>query len=264
MKWQYRLVLLCSALALLLPARSQQARADVREFVRADAAPRAYRELTAAYDATVVPQLIEILNSPTEKATHARAAALLGAVGDERATDALIAFVERPVDNMRLTVEEEAGQRWAIISLGYLVNRNGSERALKYLTEGLTPGVWRQRGVGGMPDWANSYDQYDLERSKHALFALALSGHSAAGSALRSLRDTPTSAQAQFRTGLDDTLAQWLEVYDLVAERGLAGMYEYYEAKRLAEGQQFAEEARRIREERQRAQGAPEAQNRPQ
>jgi hypothetical protein len=79
--------------------------------------------------------------------------------------------------------------------------------------------------------------------------ALALSGDPRAGDALRSLQTSPTPGQALVGKDLDDMLATWLEVHRVVAERGLQGMYDYYEARRGAEQERYAEEARRKRAE---------------
>jgi hypothetical protein len=67
--------------------------------------------------------------------------------------------------------------------------------------------------------------------------------------ALRALKDAPTPGQALVGKDLDDMLATWLEVHQLVAERGLQGMFDYYETRRRAEQERYAEEARRKRAE---------------
>lgn len=158
---------------------------------------------------------------------------MLGVVGDERAVEALIAFVAKPVESERLSINHADAYSSAIQALGVLVYHTGSERALTYLIEGLTPGVWRQRNIPGMPVYARSHEEYDRQLSNYALFGLALSGHPRARDALQSLLRAQTAGRAEFREGLDATLVQWLEVA-LVAERGLGGMYEYYEAERIA------------------------------
>jgi HEAT repeat protein len=222
--------------------------------------PNSFSELAASYDTSVVPQLVEMLNSPDEKPNHTRIVILLGIVGDERAADALISFIEKPVENVFLTNEEHEARNWAIQSLGYLANRN-VEPALSYLIEGLTPSAWRLRKVEGIASWTSSYDEYDLRLSTYALFGLARSGHPAAGQALRSLQQSPTPAQARFRNGLDETLTQWLEFHEQVAARGLAGAYEHQKAQAEITRQRLAEEIRRAREERGEAQSLREAQN---
>lgn len=240
MKRYFAFAILLSTIATSVPAQQAQ-KPDVRDFVRGNAFPRSYSELSASYDASATPELVAMLNSKTDENHWARVAGMLGAIGDDRAVDALIAFVERPVNTLHLSQAQHDGRREAIRALGFLVNRTGNERALNYLIDGLTPSVWRQRNVQGIAPWMNSYAEYDLRLSKYALFGLALSGAPRAGAALRALQQSPTPEQAQLRSGLDDTLAQWLEVYDLVAERGVAGMYKYYETRQRLKADQGAE-----------------------
>lgn len=246
MNQQTRLLTLGLALALLPCAHAQETR-DVREFVRPEVFPDSFSERAAAYDVSVVPQLVEMLDSPAEKANHVRIVLLLGTVGDERAADALIAFIEKPVENVFLTYEEHEARNWAIQSLGYLAHRN-VERALNYLIEGLTPSAWRLRRVQGIASWTSSYDEYDLLLSTYALFGSARSGHPAAKEALRSLQQAPVAGQARFRNGLDDTLTQWLEVHEEVAARGLVAAFEHFESERQASRERADDEARRARE----------------
>jgi len=197
--------------------------------------PTSYRALTTTFDATVTAELISRLGSASEEAHWTCWAGLLGALGDKRAVDALIDFIERPGLD-RLSRDHTLARNEAIRALGFFLNRTGDERALRYLIDGLTPSVWRLRNVRGMATWSRSYAEYDKELSSYALFGLALSGNPRAGEALRSLQQSPTAQQAEFRGGLDDTLAQWLQVFALVVERGLAGTYEYYETQRQLAG----------------------------
>lgn len=249
------------ALGLTLPlAAPAQAQLSVGEFVRGPRHPYSYQELSTLYDVSAVPELIEMLGSPDEAPQWDRIAGLLGVVGDDRAVNALIEFIEQPVPSGRLSIEQANAFTQAILSLGLLVNRPGSERALEYLIEGLTPSTWRKRNVQGVAPWASSFDEYDRYLSLYALDALALSGNPRAGEALRSLQRSPSSGQAQFRTGLDDTLTHWLEVHQLVADHGLVGMYDHYEELHRAKQEQQAEEARQLREERARARELRQAQ----
>ena len=241
---------LCLTLALETIVCAQQAELDVRDAVRdPESFPRSYREQVNAYDVSAVPQLLELLGSKAEEVHWTRIAGLLGAIGDERAVEGLIAFIESPSETERLSFEHYHGRRQAIMSLGVIVNHTGSERALAYLVDGLTPSVWRQRKVQGIATWTASYEDYDRELSTYALMGLALSGHPRAREALTSLQQSPTLDQAQSRNGLDSTLRQWLEVHELVAERGVAGMYDHYEAQERIRIDRETEEANRLRAE---------------
>lgn len=188
-----------------------------------------------------------MLNSKAEEEHWVRIAGMLGVVGDERAADSLIAFVEKP-GAARLSRQHHDGRREAVRALGFLVHRTGNERALQYLVDGLTPSFWRQRNVIGVASFVASYAEYDLLLSKYAVFGLALSGHPRAGEALRTVLQSPTREQLQFRDLEEGTLTQWLEIHELVAERGLAGMYEYYETQRRLEAERQLREVQRLRE----------------
>ena len=237
------------ALAIGTNVSAQQVtQPDVREYIQGRAFHGdSYDELSTLYDSTAVPALIEALNSEVEEENWARAAYLLGIVGDERTGGALIAFIEKRGSSVISRAHNRA-RKAAMQSLGYLINRTRSERALDYLIEGLTPRVWRERNVMGVVPYANSYEKYDLLLSTYALFGLALSGHPQAGEALRALLHSPTPEQLQFRDSEETTLTQWLEVHGLVAERGVAGMDEYYESQHRLELARQLEEVQRLRE----------------
>src|SRR6476659_50133 len=119
------------------------------------------------YDTSAVPQLIGKLEAETEEVRRACWAAVLGVVGDERAVDALIAAIERPLNQ-----QYHEGRLMAIRALGLLVNRTGSARALAYLTDGLTLGAWRKRNVQGVTPFFPSYSEYDRLLSEYSLMAL--------------------------------------------------------------------------------------------
>jgi hypothetical protein len=175
-------------------------------------------EAASLFDASAVPALAAMLASETPYCTGV--VAMLVAVGDERAVDVLIAFVEKPYANPALASVYESARASAIGGLGQLARRIGSERALNYLIDGLTPDVWGERNVHGVAGWTQVYEGYDALLSEYAIHGLAYSGDPRAGEALRALQRSPTPAQARLRKGLDKTLEQWLAIYDKVAADG--------------------------------------------
>ena len=200
--------------------------------------PESYVELSNRYDSSDVPELLEILNAESEEEIWPRAAGLLGIVGDDAVVDELIELMERPYNDATYISDfQQATRREAMRALGFLVSRTGNAQALEYLIESLDDSIWRRRNLLGVTSYFPSYAEYDRHMSTYAIFGLALSGHPRAGEALRSLQQTPTSEQVQLRRGLDDTLDSWLEVYDLASERGVAGMFEYYENERRIEAE---------------------------
>ena len=233
MNWQSAFTVLALTLALGTNVTSQQVKQpDVREYIRYQPIHGySYRELSTLFDSTAVPALIEVLNSDADEEYWSRAASLLGVVGDERTVGVLITLIEKG-GSPSISRAQNNARSSAMWSLGYLINRTGSERALDYLIEGLTPKVWRERNVIGVVPYRDSYEEYDLLLSTYAVFGLSMSGHPRAGEALRDLLRSPTPEQLQFRDAEEDVVTQWLEVHDLVAERGLAGMEEYYETQR--------------------------------
>ena len=235
MNW--KTTVLVASCSLAAAANAQRVQQDARDFVRgSEFSHHSYRDWSSSYDSSVVPDLAGMLNSKAESASWGHAALLLGAAGDEQAVDALIAFLEAPLENPVISNSHVVAYECALTALGYLVNRTGSERALTYLVDGLTPSVWVKRGVLGVPEWETSYPEFGKRLSKYALFGLAVSGDPRAREALIALRDSPTPAQAEFRSKLDDILATWLEVHQQVAEKGIAGMYDDADAKRAALG----------------------------
>jgi HEAT repeat protein len=267
MKSKAVLTAACLCLALGTGSRAQEVvRSDVRAFIDGltlvGPTRESYKRVADEYDSSVVPDVVRMLNMESEDARPHVAAFVLGVVGDERAVEALIAYVEKPV-TQPISRAQHNGRGAAITALGTLVNRTGSERALQYLIDGLTPSVWRQRNVEGVSASATSYDEYDLQLSKYALFGLAMSGSPKAGDALRRLDRSPTPAQLRFRNGIDDVLKTWLEVHALVAEKGIEGMYEHYETQAQLKEEQDRKEAQRLREEKRESEQLREAQQPP-
>lgn len=176
-------------------------------------------DVVALFDASDVPRLEELLASDTPYC--GAVVSMLVILGDERAVDALIAFVEKPYADPSLANVYESARGGAITGLGQLVRRIGSERALTYLIGGLTPDVWAKRNVRGVAAWTNDYQEYDTLLGEYAIHGLAYSGDPRAGEALRALQRSPTPEQARLRKGLDKTLELWIETYDRVAATGL-------------------------------------------
>lgn len=245
MKSRITVVVLCWLMATLEGAFAQETAApNVRESIRSSFS-ESYSELANAYDASDVPELLAMLHSEDEQEYWTRIAGVLGVVGNPEVAESLIEFIEEPVVGPTyISRARHDARREAIRALGFLAARTGSERALDYLIESLDDTIWRRRNIVGVIDYLDTYALYDRQLSIYAIFGLALSGHPRAGEALRSLQQSPTPEQQQLREGLDSTLDTWLEVYDVVAERGVAGMYEHYTERRL----EAEREARRLRE----------------
>ncbi|HZF29392.1 MAG TPA: hypothetical protein VE907_09760 [Gammaproteobacteria bacterium] len=197
--------------AISLSAVAQQATPGLGEYLRDHWWGLSRDEVVSLFDAEAVPDLVAMLHSETPYC--GAVVGMLVIVGDERAVDALIAFVETPFADPALANVYESARGAAIGGLGELVRRIGSERALTYLVDGLTPDVWNRRNVRGVAGWTKVYEEYDLLLSEYAIHGLAYSGDARAGEALRSLQRSPTPEQSRLRKGLDKTLEDWLEIH---------------------------------------------------
>lgn len=164
--------------------------------------------------AVAVPVLKRLLGNPEKAESWPNAAGMLGLVGSAADASTLIAFIEAPspagVD--ALTVQRARSS--ALIGLGYLVNRNGSPEALRYLQEGLNPGVWSRRAAN--VEGYGSADEREAQLSTLSALALGVSGKPQALEAL-------SQAERQGRTQLP--LQEAMGANRAIASGGLLGYY---------------------------------------
>lgn len=236
------ILLACVALfATSLASVAQQAPHNLDDYLREHWWGVRKDDVAALFDASDVPRLEELLASGTPYC--GAVVSMLVILGDERAVDALIAFVQKPYADPSLASVYESARGGAITGLGQLARRIGSERALTYLIDGLTPDVWAKRNVRGVATWTKDYQEYDTLLGEYAIHGLAYSGDPRAGEALKSLQRSPTPEQARLRKGLDKTLELWLETYDQVAATGLDPAEAYSELQRRRAAEPAAEGA---------------------
>ncbi len=198
---------------------------DIREFVHQIYIHGVPYEQANAYDSSVVPTLIEMLNDPEEEQYWSNIVVTLGIIGDESAVEPIIEFINRGQEGEISPIHYRA-KRSAIMALGYLINKTGNERALNFLTTSLNPQVWNERDLSGDSPFAETTEDRNEDLSKYAVLGLALSGHPQAEEALRSLQapsDVP--AVEDFRTEVAEVVDEALETRQRVSEMGLA---EYY------------------------------------
>jgi hypothetical protein len=145
----------------------------------------------ATYGADDVEPLIGMLNDPTLVQFHENIALTLGMIGDERAVDPLISYIREGPRGADAAMSQPAykGRVGAVVALGYLVNRSGSEEALAFLLESTSPDAWGRRDIKGLDTRETSLTETTRDLSKYAIMALALSGNPRAAPHLRSLRD---------------------------------------------------------------------------
>jgi HEAT repeat protein len=168
-----------------------------------------------------------MLAEPREEKYWPNIVVTLGMLGDERALDPLIQFLEEdaavPLSHSRYIAKTSV-----VMALGYIVNKNGNKKALEFLIESIDPVVWTQRGIA----WKSPYHRTEAARNQQlsimSILGLALSGNQTALKILRSLRVPATrqaaSARAQIR-GIDDILREAIAANEKIAKSGLAAYY---------------------------------------
>jgi hypothetical protein len=198
---------------------------DIRDFVRQVFIHGVPYEEASRYDSSVVPTLLEMLNNPAEKAHWPNIVVVLGMIGDERAVDPLISFIEADYSG-DLSTELYRAKTAALMALGYIINKTGNRKALSYLMSSLHPETWGARDVVGIAPFQGDTAERNTDFSKHAILGLALSGHPEAAQALRSLQQpAPTEAQRAFQAEAGDLVSEALEEHAKIAREGLASYY---------------------------------------
>jgi HEAT repeat protein len=187
-----------------------------------------YEEAIRFDPGSAVPILLEMLADPKEEEYWPNIVVTLGMLGDERAVDPLIQFLK---ENSGRTLSNSAyrAKTSVVMSLGYIVNKNGSRKALEFLIESVDPEIWTRRGI----IWKSPHHRTEADRNQQltimSILGLALSGNQRALMILRSLRRVPPSRQAaSLRAeipGVDDALREAIEANEKIAKRGLAAYY---------------------------------------
>ncbi|TBW10391.1 hypothetical protein E0E52_03865 [Azotobacter chroococcum] len=198
---------------------------DIKDFVRQVFIHGVPYEEANKYDTSVVPTLLKMLEDPTEEAHWANIAVVLEIIGDERAVDPLIAFIEKGVEG-EMSRFRYVAKTSALMGLGYLINKTGNEKALNYLKQSLAPETWEARRIAGISPFQASMDERNRDLSKYAILGLALSGHPSAAEAIRSLqKPADTEAKRAFQAQVSDVVSEALKTNEEIAREGLATYY---------------------------------------
>lgn len=209
------------------PGAATGPRIPVEEFVSQIYIEGLPLDKAAAYGDEDVDKLLTMLNDPAQSRYHENIALTLGMIGSARAAEPLIAYIEKTVSERgsRLAYKGRVG---AIVGLGYLVNRSGSEKALSYLLKSTSPQDWQQRNLRSLakkPEATDEETTQDL--SKYAIISLGLSGHPETAARLRSMRAQARSAvDGSFGSSIGGVVAQSLQEHDKVSRDGLLKYYE--------------------------------------
>ncbi len=229
------------ALATLVWAGSGTGRElmDIKEFVRQLYIHGVPYEEASKYDASVVPTLVKMLNDSSEQAYWSNIVVTLGMIGDESAVEPMIEFIEKSKKG-KLNRNQRRAKTSAVMSLGYLINKSGNQKALEYLTTTLSPEARAESPRAGASPLAATAAKRGEDLSKYAVMGLALSGSQKAAEALKSIRKSqqsgdhraaaPMAAVRVSPSGFDvgEMLDEALRANEEIADKGLT---EYYGGK---------------------------------
>ncbi len=131
-----------------------------------------------------VPFLLKMLQDEGEKAWWANVVNLLGMIGDPRATDPLIQFLEKRFQG---TVDDPTWNALLAVvqSLGFLAE-DPKSKAFVYLRDGIQAEAWRGRGLAWTYPTLGKGDR-EVLLAKLAINGLGISGAPEAEAALRGL-----------------------------------------------------------------------------
>ena len=100
---------------------------------------------------------------------------VLGFIGDDAAVVPLIDFVRGQDSDTEWSTAVYQGRASAIPALGYLVNKSGNAKAMKYLLKSVDPQIWIEREIPWLIARENE-ERLRVRLSTSAVLGLALTG----------------------------------------------------------------------------------------
>lgn len=198
---------------------------DIRDFVRHLFIHGVPYEEANRYGSAAVPTLLTMLRDPAEEQHWSNIVVVLGMIGDEQAVEPLISFIEAG-SQTNISSEHYRAKTSALMSLGYIINKTGNQRALNYLRESVWPETWASRSVVGIAPFQASTAERNSDFSKHAILGLALSGRPEAAEILRSLQQpAKTDTERAFKAEVSNLVSHALKEHDTISR---VGLYNYY------------------------------------
>jgi hypothetical protein len=223
-------ILLAVIVNITVGAMPGQAQQDIRDFVREvyiEGVP--YEEAIRFDPSTAAPILLEMLADPKEEDYWPNIVITLGMLGDERAVEPLIKFLEQEVPREQLSRNHYIAKTGVVMALGYLINKSRSQKALTYLIDSVRPNIWKERKLSWVSPYDGDAEARDLQLSKMAILGLALSAHPAAAEALRSLqRPAKTDVEKRFQNQVSAVVTEALSAHRTISAEGLVN----YDRKR--------------------------------
>lgn len=185
------LILLIAAgfiLLVTISSYTQHTPDDIKAFVRTDYEHGIPYDQSVKFDKTVVPTLLEMLKDPREQNWWGNIIATLGVIGDARAVNPLISFLERDVRG-----EVDPRLLSALLSvptaLGHIAAK-GNDQAIDYLIANSRSATLRAKKI----PWkfgALSGDQLQMPLMKASILGLGISAQPRAMQALEQMQAAP-------------------------------------------------------------------------
>jgi hypothetical protein len=177
------------------------------------------------YDARDAEKLVAMLSDRREQAHWPMIASLIGIIGTPQNAEDLISFIEKPRRGPIGKADFKA-VRSAMVALGYMVERNGSPRALDYLIEASRPQSWarKQRMSWTLPR-GGGQELRNQRLSVYAVMGLGLSGHRDAMRMLSWYWSNLQSGGSLHPDSMRDVMQQAMQDNARVAKEGLARYY---------------------------------------
>lgn len=212
-----RLIAAIATAALLLSIDAPAQEPDIVVFVHQtyfEGIP--YDDVSRFDPATAVPILLTLLRDSKEEDYWTNIVVALGMLGDARAIDPLIDFLEQDHGG-RLSAPQYLAKSAVVMAIGYIIQKSRNEKALAFLIDGTAPQSWTRRGL----HWSSPYHWSEAERNRQlstmSILGLGLSGHPDAAQHLRSLKQEYRSK------GLDDgAIQEALKANTEIARKGVA------------------------------------------
>ncbi len=204
------------------PAGQQDQPVPILEFIRRQFIHGVPYDEAARYTSADVPLLLTQLERPAEGVYLPTVVGTLGVIGDPRAVQPLIAFVERGTG--RISDELYGAKKAALLALGHITNKSPSPQAVDYLTRGLDPAHWNS-----VLRWQLPYDAPAGTRNwqmvKASAWGLGVSGKPEGARPLQSALERFRAERAASPPDLPDLIQDAMNTNATVRRIGLRAFY---------------------------------------
>ncbi len=201
---------------LVLCAVTIPVRADVYEVVRSKYYHGIPYELAHAQGPQAVPALIDLLGKLEERESWANVVIVLGMIGDDRATEPLIEFLER-----RFTGRVDEFTYRALLevptSLGLLA-RDPNSHAFTYLRDGTSREVWQSKNLSWSYSSLRAEDRNVL-LVQRSITGLGFSGTETAREYLRGMQQSGNDSSAGNLNNVSEAIQTSEQIQALGYER---------------------------------------------